>query len=621
MRSTENSASLKTTEGSGHMQGNFIDNLPKVYGMYTGGFIVFIIIMAILEQMGVSAEAIGIMFVGFTILIYAGIGVLSRTMEVDAYYVAGRQVPAVFNGMATAADWMSGASFVALAGGVFFGGHGYLAFVVGWTGGYVLVASLMAPYLRKFGCYTVPDYFGTRFGGNTARLCAVIVLVVASFTYVTAQINATGTIAARALNIPFEVGVWFGLAGILVCSMLGGMRAVTWTQVAQYIVLIIAYLIPVFWMSSKQGFGIFPHIAYGDAVMRIGELEQMVGLGAAAATDFGGLGVLKTPHFETDGSWLHSWKFITLALCMMAGTASLPHILMRYFTTPSVRAARNSVAWSLFFIFLLYFTAPALATFSKLQMLDPNLPTAIIGQAFDQVAGLEWIQKWAGVGMLALQDVNGDGILQLNEFAMRADIVVLATPEMAGLPYVISGLVAAGGMAAAMSTADGLLLAIANALSHDLYYKMIDPNADTKTRLIVARVLLIIIGAAGAFIASLKLTGILGAVAWAFDFACSGLFFPLVLGIWWKRANKQGAIAGMICGFVAGTLYLYAIRWGGMDPWLGIDHLRFGIIGMPVSLIAMVVVSLMTPEPDEETQRMVDATRIPRGDTILGAKH
>ncbi len=610
------------------MQGSFIDNLPKIYGLYTGGFIVFIILMAILEQMGVSAETIGILFVAFTILIYAGIGVLSRTMEVDAYYVAGRQVPALFNGMATAADWMSGASFVALAGGVYFGGHGYLAFVVGWTGGYVLVAALMAPYLRKFGCYTVPDYFGTRYGGNFARLCAVIVLVVASFTYVTAQINATGTIAARALNIPFEVGVWFGLAGILVCSMLGGMRAVTWTQVAQYIVLIIAYLIPVFWMSSKQGFGLFPHFSYGEAIFAIGELEKMHGLGAGAEGAFAetikgmaGVSVLTKPHFAAAGDAMSSWKFVTLAICMMAGTASLPHILMRYFTTPSVRAARTSVAWSLFFIFLLYFTAPALATFSKLQLLDPSLPTAIIGQAFNEVASLDWIQKWGAVGMLALQDVNGDGILQLNEFAMRRDIVVLATPEIAGLPYVISGLVAAGGMAAAMSTADGLLLAIANALSHDLYYKMIDPNADTKHRLIVARVLLIVIGAGGALVASLQLTSILGAVAWAFDFAASGLFFPLVLGVWWKRANKQGAIAGMICGFAAGTAYLYAIRWGGMDPWIGIDHLRFAMIGMPVSLVAMVIVSLMTPEPDEETQRMVDATRIPSGDTILGKQH
>ena len=257
------------------MKNTFIDNLPKIYGMYTGGFIVFIILMAILEQMGMSADTIGILFVAFTVFIYAGIGWLSRTMQVEAYYVAGRQVPAVFNGMATAADWMSGASFVAMAGGIYFGGHGYLAFVVGWTGGYVLVASLMAPYLRKFGCYTVPDYIGTRYGGNTARLLAVIVLVVASFTYVTAQINATGTIASRAWQIPFEVGVWFGLLGILLCSMLGGMRAVTWTQVAQYIVLIIAYLVPVFWMSNKQGFGLIPQFAAGDAVQAVTKLEAL----------------------------------------------------------------------------------------------------------------------------------------------------------------------------------------------------------------------------------------------------------------------------------------------------------------------------------------------------------
>ncbi|MGI9483112.1 MAG: sodium:solute symporter family protein [Hyphomicrobiales bacterium] len=600
-------------------KGDFISNLPKIYGTYTGGFLIFILLMAILEQMGVGADTIGILFVAFTIFIYAAIGWMSRTMQVDAYYVAGRQVPPVFNGMATAADWMSGASFVALAGGIYFGGHGYLAFVVGWTGGYVLVNSLMAPYLRKFGCYTVPDFIGTRYGGNTARFLAVIVLVVASFTYVTAQINATGTIAARALLIPFELGVWFGLLGILLCSMLGGMRAVTWTQVAQYIVLIIAYLVPVIWMSNKQGFGVIPHFNYGSAVARIAELEPMIGVGTAATEKVAGLRILTTLHNDPGGA-MASWKFVTLAFCMMTGTASLPHILMRYFTTPTVRDARKSVAWSLFFIFLLYSTAPALATLTKLQLIDPNLPTAVIGKAISDVNALEWIQKWTSVGMLKVTDGNGDGILQINEFFMRPDIVVLATPEIAGLPYVISGLVAAGGMAAAMSTADGLLLAIANALSHDLYYKIIDPKADTKTRLIVARVLLIVMGAAGAFVASMKLTGILGAVAWAFCFAASGLFFPLVLGVWWKRANTQGAIAGMAAGFIAGSLYLYHVYTGGAQ-FLGIDHLRFGMIGMPVSLIAMVVVSLMTPEPDAETQAMVDETRDPTGKAILASEH
>ena len=602
---------------------SFIDNLPKIYGIYTGGFIVFILLMALLERAGVAEDTIGLLFVGFTILIYAVIGWLSRTMQVDAYYVAGRQVPAVFNGMATAADWMSGASFVAMAGGIYMGGHPYLAFVVGWTGGYVLVAVLMAPYLRKFGCYTVPDFIGTRYGGNTARLLAVIVLVLASFTYVTAQINATGTIAARALQVPFEAGVWVGLLGILLCSMLGGMRAVTWTQVAQYIVLIIAYLVPVIWMSNKQGFGLIPQFVYGDAVARIVELEQMhqVGILKPAQAAGTGLSALTVPHSAAADNFIANWRFFTLVACMMIGTASLPHILMRYFTTPSVKAARTSVAWSLFFIFLLYFTAPALATFTKLQVLDPNLASSIIGKSLSQVNAIDWVQKWSNVGFLRVIDSNGDGIVQVNEFFMRADIVVLATPEIAGLPYVISGLVAAGGFAAAMSTADGLLLAIANALSHDLYYKMIDPKADTRRRLIVARVILVAIGAAGALVASLRLTNILGAVAWAFDFAMSGLFFPLVLGIWWKRANRAGAIAGMSVGLIAGTWYLYAVKWGGMTPWWGMDDLRFGIVGATASLIAMVAVSLMTKEPDAETQAMIDEIRIPKGRTYLDMTH
>lgn len=605
------------------LEGGFIANLGKVYGLYTLGFLGFVILMGILEAAGVENTIIGWLFVAFTVAIYALIGVLSRTMESDQYYVAGRQVPAVYNGMATAADWMSGASFIAMAGGIYLKGYPYMAFLVGWTGGYVLVASLIAPYLRKFGAYTVPDFIGTRYGGNLSRFCAVLILVVASFTYVTAQINGTGTVAARALQIPFEVGVWIGLAGILFCSMLGGMRAVTWTQVAQYIVLIIAYLIPVFWMSNKLGYGLIPHFAQFEAVGRVQELESILGVGtlmptAEAQAAAGKLAALKVGINDASDSFMERWKFFTLVLCMMAGTASLPHVLMRYFTTDSVRNARKSVGWSLLFICGLYLTAPALATFTKLSLLDPNVATSIIGKSVSEVTNLEWIQQWSNVGFLKVVDGNGDGIVQINEFFMRGDIVVLATPEMAGLPYVISGLVAAGGLAAAMSTADGLLLAIANALSHDLYYKIIDPKADTKTRLIVARVLLVVIGGAGAFVASLKLTSILGAVAWAFCFANSGLFFPLVLGVWWKRANRAGAIAGMIGGFGAGAWYLYMVQFSGMTPWMGIDGLRFGMIGMPVSLILMVVVSLMTEEPDAETQKMVDDIRIPSGTVTRG---
>jgi cation/acetate symporter len=606
-------------------KGKFIDNLPKIYGLYTGGFLVFIILMAIAEQAGMSAKLIGIFFVAFTVGIYALIGWLSRTMQTDAYYVAGRQVPTVFNGMATAADWMSGASFVAMAGGIYFKGYGYMALLVGWTGGYVLVASLLAPYLRKFGCYTVPDFIGTRYGGNAARLSAVLVLTVASFTYVTAQINATGTIASVALDIPFGIAVYVGLASILMCSMLGGMRAVTWTQVAQYIVLIIAYLLPVFWISNKMGAGFFPHFMLADEVARIGELESQFGLGSVknSAADmaqvkaFGKVSGITKAHAEVNTT---PWKFISLAVCMMAGTASLPHVMMRYFTTPSVKTARRSVGWSLFFIFLLYSSAPMLATLSKLSLMDPTLPTGIIGKSIAEVEAIDWYQNWNQAKLMFISDFNGNGTLELNEFFMGGKAVVLATPEIAGLPYVISGLVAAGGMAAAMSTADGLVLAISNALSHDIYYKIINPKAETAKRLIVARVLLFLIGFAGASIAALEIQGILGSVIWAFDFAMSGLFFPLVLGVWWKRANAQGAVAGMLLGLASGTAYLIWVRNGGAGFW-GVTQLTFGIVGSLVSLVSMVVVSLITKAPDAATQRMVDEVRIPSGRTVLGKSH
>ena len=305
---------------------------------------------------------------------------------------------------------------------------------------------------------------------------------------------------------------------------------------------------------------------------------------------------------------------------MMAGTASLPHVMMRYFTTPSVKSARRSVGWSLFFIFLLYSSAPMLATLSKLSLMDPNLATGIIGKSIADVQALDWYQNWNQANLMFVSDFNGNGTLELNEFFMGGKAVVLATPEIAGLPYVISGLVAAGGMAAAMSTADGLVLAIANALSHDLYYKIIDPKAETAKRLIVARVLLVIIGFAGATIAALEIQGILGSVIWAFDFAMSGLFFPLVLGVWWKRANAQGAVAGMLLGLASGTAYLIWVRTGGAGFW-GVTQLTFGIVGSLVSLVSMVVVSLMTKAPDAATQRMVDEVRVPSGKTVLGKQH
>ena len=332
-----------------------------MYGIYTGGFLAFIILLAVLEQMGVPNKILGYLFVFFTLAVYAIIGVMTRTAQVSEYYVAGRRVPAFYNGMATGADWMSAASFVGMAGTLFLLGYDGLAWVLGWTGGFVLVSILIGPYLRKFGAYTVPDFLSFRYGGNFARALGVVVLVACSFTYVTAQIYGTGLIASRFLGMQFELAVFAGLVGILLCAMLGGMRAVTWTQIAQYIVLIIAYLTPIVILSTKK-YGIpIPELTYGQAILEITAREQQMlatGLTTAAA--------LK-PHIQPFINY-SPLNFFAIIMCMMVGTASLPHILMRYFTTPSVREARQSVAWSLLFIFLLYFSAPAYAAFSKLEV-------------------------------------------------------------------------------------------------------------------------------------------------------------------------------------------------------------------------------------------------------------
>ncbi|MGE0747549.1 MAG: sodium:solute symporter family protein [Rhodospirillales bacterium] len=596
------------------VQGDFLSNLGRIYGLYTGGFLGFTILLAILEQLGVPNRIIGYLFVFLTIGVYALIGWLSRTAQISQYYVAGRQVPAFYNGMATGADWMSAASFISMAGGLYLQGYNGLGFVLGWTGGYVLVATLLAPYLRKFGQYTVPDFLGARYGGNVARTCGIVVLLCASFTYVVAQVFGVGIITSRFLGIPFEWAVFVGLLGILVCSMLGGMRAVTWTQVAQYIILIIAYLVPVVWLSTKD-YGIpIPELTYGQALEKITALETQLGIVKHHVAAFAG----------ADGrfSWTEWANFLALVLCLMVGTASLPHILMRYFTTPNVRDARKSVGWSIFFIFLLYFTAPAYAAFAKLEVYQN-----VIGQPIASLPA--WVQSWSQVaGMLTIKDANADGILQLAELTINQDIIVLSTPEIAGLPYVISGLVAAGGLAAALSTADGLLLAIANALSHDVYYRMIDPKASSFRRLVVARTLLIVVAIIAASVASTRPSGIIQMVAWAFSLAAAGLFAPLVLGIWWKRTTSTGAICGMIAGFGVCLFYLVATRYApgwfeatfGTKLWWGIRNISSAIFGLPVAFVVTWIVSLMTPAPSQEMQDFIDSIRVPAGEVAFSEK-
>ena len=479
----------------------FYKQLGRMYGTYTGGFLGFILFLALLEYFGVPNRVLGYLFVFFTLAVYAIIGIATRTAQVSEYYVAGRRVPAFYNGMATGADWMSAASFVAMAGSLFLQGYDGLAWVLGWTGGFVLVSILVGPYLRKFGAYTVPDFLSFRYGGNFARFLGVIVLVCCSFTYVTAQVFGTGIIASRFLGMQFELAVFAGLIGILACAMLGGMRAVTWTQIAQYIVLIVAYLVPII-ILSYQHYGIpIPELTYGRAIADITAREQELiksGLAVLCTAADCGPTTLK-PHIQPFMNYT-PLNFFGIIFCMMVGTASLPHILMRYFTTPSVKQARDSVAWSLLFIFLLYFSAPAYAAFSKLEVY-----TNIIGRDLGSIR--PWLFTWGELGLIKIcgadaasldavlaackKIANHPGVLRFQDFTIAQDVIVLSTPEIAGLPYVISGLVAAGGLAAALSTADGLLLAIANALSHDIYYKMIQPLRQT-TRSIVVGIIVVL---------------------------------------------------------------------------------------------------------------------------------
>ena len=650
--------------------GDFTSNLGKIYALYTGGFFGFIALVGVLEQLGVPQKYLGYMFMGLTILVYAFIGVVARTSEVGEYYVAGRKVPAFYNGMATGADWMSAASFIGMAGTLFLLGYDGLAFVLGWTGGYVLVAVLIAPFLRKFGAYTVPDFLAARYGGNAARLCGVLVLMACSFTYVVAQIFGTGLIAQRFLDMNFELACFVGLAGILVCSMLGGMKAVTWTQVAQYIVLIVAYLIPVVWMSANK-FGLpIPQLTYGMALEQIAQLEQnFIKTGLAPAT-------MKI-HTEAFTSYSPA-NYFWLIFCLMVGTASLPHVLMRYFTTPSVREARVSVAWSLLFIFILYFTAPAYAAFSKLEVYS-----TLIGKPLTDMP--MWVFNWGKLGLVTICGKNASsvadiiascqalaghaGVLRWQDLGINTDVVVISTPEIAGLPYVITGLVAAGGLAAALSTADGLLLALANALSHDVYYKIINPNAPAKQRLIVSRVLLVVVAVLAAWTASTRPTDIVAMVAWAFSLAAGGLFPALVLGIWWKRATTQGAVAGILAGFFMTLFYLIitryfphiGVQYFGMSSllnpvsgaplidaaamakhlanplitdgpvlatnplasrvgWFNLNNISSAAFGLPLGLLTIYVVSMITKAPAKEMQDFIDACRRPKGKTLMVEK-
>ncbi len=672
----------------------FPRQLTRYFGLYSLGFGALLVTLAILEHEGFPRFWLGYLFLFATIVVYAFIGVFSRTSDITEYYVAGRRVPALFNGMATAADWISTASFIGLAGGLYLQGFDGLAYIMGWTGGYCLVALLIAPYLRKFAQYTVPDFLAGRYVGpygDLVRVLAVVATLIISFTYVVAQIYGVGLITSRFTGIDFSVGIFLGLASILVCSFLGGMRAITWTQIAQYIIIIVAFMIPVSWLSIKQTGSPVPQLAYGSAVDKLTRQEQALAAHESeqqvrdlylrrAETLQHKIDTLprswhagreearhRLQELQTSNSSLidikaanraladypkspeearRVWQrereydleraqpaqphtqpfpgedkassdikrnnFLALVFCLMLGSAALPHILVRSYTTRSVPQARMSVFWALFFIMLLYTALPALAVMVKYEIY-----TTLVGADFGHLPS--WVSYWANIDrakpMISITDINADGLVQLAEIVIDGDMIVLATPEIAGLPYVISALIAAGALAAALSTADGLLLTISSALSHDTYFKMMNPFASSQRQVTISKLLLLVVALLAAYTASFRSGDILSMVSAAFSLAASTLFPALVLGIFWKRANQQGAIAGMLTGFFVCLIYLVqtsaALGGSAANQWFHIAPVSAGVFGVPAGFIAMIVVTLLTPAPDPEIGALVDDLRQP----------
>ncbi|MBL8351239.1 MAG: VC_2705 family sodium/solute symporter [Burkholderiaceae bacterium] len=676
----------------------FARRLHRRYGLFTLGVVLFIGLLAALERSGWSRGWIGASFLIATVLVYAGIGLASRTTDEDEYYVAGRRVPALYNGMATAADWMSAASFIGTAGVLYLQGFDGLAYVLGWTGGYCLVAMLLAPYLRRFGQFTIPDFLGARYGGEWPRLLGVAATVLVSFVYVVVQVYGVGLVTSHLTGFSFEIGIFIGLGGVLVCSFLGGMRAVTWTQVAQYIVLIIAYTVPVMWLSLNQTGSWFPVIDYKQQLTVVSEREaqlrvdpaelevrrllteraddaqrKLQDVPAAMTRDTERLAreiermreenaplagiqqaerrLERMPRSEAEARAVYEREqeqaraqarplaglvptagetaaddatggsarlnFMALVLCLMLGTAAMPHVLTRYYTTPSVDDARRSVGWSLVFIVLLYVSAPALAVMVKYQVF-----TELVGTSFGSLP--DWIRRWnkLDASLVSVQDINGDGFLQFAELRLGGDMIVLAAPELGGLPLVVTYLVAAGGLAAALSTADGLLLTISNALSHDFVFRLVRPGASAIKRVMISKLMVLLTAVLAAWVASLRIASILPFVTAAFSLAAATFFPALVIGIFWRRASRAGAVAGMLTG--AGVCLWYMaqhlagpLAWLGLGEavaqgrWFGIDPVAAGVFGVPAGALVLVLVSLVTPQSGPAQQGMIDALRRP----------
>ena len=546
--------------------------------------------------------------VGLTFAAYLYIGYLNRVKDTRGFYVAGQGVPAIYNGAATAADWMSAASFISMAGMISFMGYDGTVYLMGWTGGYVLLALLLAPYLRKFGKYTVPDFVGDRYYSSTARVVAAIAAIVVSLTYVAGQMRGVGIVFSRFLNVNINTGVVIGMAIVAFFAVLGGMKGITWTQVAQYGVLILAYLIPAGAIAWKLTGNPIPQLSFtfSDLVSRLNMLQVDLGF-----TEY-------TQPFSSKP--MIDVFCITLAL--MVGTAGLPHIIVRFYTVPSVRAARFSAGWALVFIALLYTTAPALAAFARY-----NLINNLNGKTLEEIHSLDWVAKWETTALLKFEDKSGDGIIQLtpsaetSELTIDRDIIVLSTPEVAGLAPWVVALVAAGGLAAALSTAAGLLLVISSSVAHDVYTRLINPGASEAKRLMVGRIMIFVAVLVAGFFGIYPPAFVAQVVAYAFGLAAASFFPIILLGIFDERTNKAGAIAGMSVGLVFTLVYISANKYFGMPAWWGISSEGIGTVGMVLNLVVTIVVSRLTPPPPVEIQEMVRSVRTPRGAIAASAHH
>jgi cation/acetate symporter len=552
-------------------------------------------IFTIMEGQGlIQPRTIGLIFFFGTVALYAVVGLMVSARKVSDYYVAGRDIPALYNGMAGAANWMSAASVIGLAGTIYLLGYDGLAYIMGWTGGYVLLALLVAPYIRKMRAYTVPDFMAARYGGNVARGVSVFAALAMNIVYLIPQFMGVGSIAARFLGLPYQVGVFVALAVILLTTFSGGMRGVTWVSVAQYLILIVAFLVPLVIMSVRLTGNPIPWIAYGRALESITNFENANGM-VNYIQPFQKMGMVNT---------------LGLIFCLMVGTVGLPHVMTRFYTVPSVKESRISVGWCLLFIILLYISAPA-----KAALVRNDIYHNLVGTSYDELPA--WMETWGAQGLVKTEDKNGDGFLQFNELTLHADMIVIGTPEITRMPYTVSSLIGAGGMAAAVSTSLGLLMVLAAGVAHDIYKKMINPDASESTVLFWSRAVLVVVASLCALAALTRPALIVAMVAWAFSIAASSFFPAVFLGIWWRRANAPGAVSGMIVGLIVTISYIIASHFYGVRIF-GILPVNAGLFGVPANFIVTYFVSMATAAPSEDIMDLVTELRYPVATRAIG---